>query len=113
MHLYDRSMVTNTNLKYGYSSSNYYVIMMLQNLEKKNRKFPIFSHSRGTKCRVVVCARYVVKRPSKRSVLVPLLIASCEAVSFNEFCYSNVSGYIYPNYDQNEFVSLTSSSINS
>ncbi len=40
---------------------------------------PIFSHSPGTKCRgeannnreaVVACAKHVVKRPSKRSVLV-------------------------------------------
>ena len=31
------------NLKYADSSSNYYVIMMVQNLKKKkNRKFPIF-----------------------------------------------------------------------
>ncbi len=46
---------------------------------QKNRLFPIFSHSRGTKCRaeannnreaVVFCARHVVKLPSKRSVLV-------------------------------------------
>ena len=27
-------MVTNTNLKYAYSSSNYYVIIMIQNLKK-------------------------------------------------------------------------------
>ena len=49
--------------------------MKLQNLEK----FQFFSHSRGTKCRVkannnreafVVCARYFVKPPSKRSALV-------------------------------------------
>ena len=38
MDLYD------PNLKYANSSSNYYVIMMLQNLKKtpKTRKFPIF-----------------------------------------------------------------------
>ena len=36
MDLYDINMVTNTNLKYTNSSSNYYVIMMLHNLEKKN-----------------------------------------------------------------------------
>ena len=34
MDLYDRKMVTNTNLKYANSSLNYYVIMMLQNLKK-------------------------------------------------------------------------------
>ena len=55
--------------------------MMVQNLEKKLKfeNFQFFSHSRGMKCRpkvnnnrevVVVCARHVVKRPSKRSVLV-------------------------------------------
>ena len=43
MDLYDRKMVTNTNLKYADSSSNYYVNMMVQNLKKtKTRKFPIF-----------------------------------------------------------------------
>ena len=77
MDLYDRKMVTNTNLKYAYSSLNYYIIIMVQNffkcfnsnISKKN------SHSRGIKCQpnannnrevVVVCARHVVKRPSKR-----------------------------------------------
>ena len=77
MDLYDRKMVTNTNLKYADSSSNYYVIIMIQifkkilnsKISKKN------SHSRGMKCQpkannnreaVVVCARHVVKRPSKR-----------------------------------------------
>ena len=70
-------MTTNTNLKYASSSSNYYVIMMVQNL-KKNYKSKIydFLHLRGTMCRVkannngfavVVCARHVVKRPSKRT----------------------------------------------
>ena len=82
MYLYDRKMVTNTNLKYANSSSNYYVIIMVQKMGGKNEKkidFQFFSHSRGTKCRVeannngeavVVCARHVVKRASKRSVLV-------------------------------------------
>ena len=75
MYLYDINMATNTNLKYTNSSSNYYVIILVQNLKKlKNRKFPIFSHSRSTKCRfeasnnreeVVVYAKYVVKRRSK------------------------------------------------
>ena len=61
-------MVTNTNLKYADSSLNYYVIIMVQNFQKK-------SQSRGMKCQpkannnreaVVVCARHVVKRPTKR-----------------------------------------------
>ena len=45
MYLYDKNMVTYTKLKYAFSLSNYFVVMMLQNLEKKNlfRKFPIFS----------------------------------------------------------------------
>ena len=72
-------MVTNTNFKYTSSSSNYHV-MLLQNLKKiKFSKIPNFSHSYGMKCRVeannhreavVVCARHVVKRPSKRGALV-------------------------------------------
>ena len=46
-------MVATRNHKYANSSLNYFVIMMLENL-KKNLKseFPIFSHSRDTKCRV-------------------------------------------------------------
>ena len=45
----------------------------------KLENFQFFSHPRGIKCRpkannnreaVVVCARHVVKRPNKRSVLV-------------------------------------------
>ena len=82
MDLYVRNMLATPNIKYANSSSNYYVIMMVQNLKKKPLKlesFQFFSHSRGIKCRpkannnrevVVVCARYAVKRPSKRSVLV-------------------------------------------
>ena len=76
MDLYDRNMVTNTNLKYADSSSNYYVIIMVQNLKKKlNSKISQKLHSRGMKCQpkannnreaVVVCARHVVKGPSKR-----------------------------------------------
>ena len=34
MDLYDRKMVTNTNLKYAYSSLNYYIIIMVQNFFK-------------------------------------------------------------------------------
>ena len=45
MYLYDRKMVTYTNLKYADSSSNYYVIIMVQKfvkflnskISKKNR----------------------------------------------------------------------------
>ena len=77
MDLYDRKLVTNTNLKYSYSLLNHYVIIIVQNF-KKNFKLENFqkkSHSRGTKCQpkannnreaVVVCTRYVVKRPSNR-----------------------------------------------
>ena len=53
---------------------------MVQNLKKlKLENFQRNSHFRGMKCQskandnrkaVVVCARHVVKRPSKRSVLV-------------------------------------------
>ena len=77
MDIYDRKMVISTNLKYADSSSNYYVIIMVQNLKKN--LYPKISkknsHSRGMKCQlkannnreaVVVCARHVVKRPSKR-----------------------------------------------
>ena len=74
MDLYDRKMVTNTNLKYADSSLNYYVIIMVQNFKLENFKKKK-SYSRSMKCQpkannnreaVVVCARYVVKRPSKR-----------------------------------------------
>ena len=34
MDLYDRNMVTNTNLKYADSPMNYYVILMVQNFKK-------------------------------------------------------------------------------
>ena len=77
MDLYDRKMVTNTNLKYADSSLNYYVIIMVQNLKKilNSKISKKNSHSRGLKCQpkannnreaVVVCARHVVKRPIKR-----------------------------------------------
>ena len=83
MDLYDRNILTNTNLKYVDSSSNYYIIMIVQKFEKnqKIKNFQFFSHSRGMKCRVeannnrkaiVVCGRYVVNQPSKRSALVYL-----------------------------------------
>ena len=74
-------MVTNTNLKYSNSSSNYYVIIMLQNLEKKN------SLSGCTNCRVeannireavVVCTRCLqVERTTKCSALVYLYTFVC------------------------------------
>ena len=57
MYLYDRNMVTNTNLKYANSSSNYYVIIMLQNLKKKSH-FLRIPEARSA------------ERPSKRSALV-------------------------------------------
>ena len=76
MDLYDRKMVTNTNLKYDESSLNYYVIIMVPNLKNfKRENLKKKSHSRGMKCQlkaninreeVVVCAKYVVKRASKR-----------------------------------------------
>ena len=73
MYLYDRNMVTNINLKYANSSSNYYVIMMLQNL-KKIKKFPIFDfEANNNREAVVVCARHVVKRPSKRNAPVVII----------------------------------------
>ena len=70
-------MATNTNLKYADSSSNYYVTIMVQKILKiLNSKISKKNfHSRGMKCQpkannnreaVVVCARHVVKRPSKR-----------------------------------------------
>ena len=41
MDLYDRQMVTNTNLKYADSSLNYHVIIMVQKILKIfTRKFP-------------------------------------------------------------------------
>ena len=54
MYINDRNMVTNTNLKYANSSSNLYVIMIVQILKKiKNKnKLQFFSHSRGTEGRV-------------------------------------------------------------
>ena len=76
MYLYDRKMVTDTNLKYAYSSSIYHVITMIQKLIKiLNWKISPNLHPRGMKFQpkannnrkaVFVCARHVVKRPSKR-----------------------------------------------
>ncbi len=77
MYLYDRKMATNTNLKYADSSSE---LLRHHNGTKFKKKFNSKiskknSHSRGMKCQpkannnrkaVVVCARHVVKRPSKR-----------------------------------------------
>ena len=74
MYLYIRNKVATINLKYANLSAKYYVIKMVQNLKQKPHlkleNFQIFSHSRGSKCRVevnhnreavVVCARHVVK----------------------------------------------------
>ena len=77
MDLYDRKMVTNTNLKYADSLLNYYVIIMVTNLKKilNSKISKQNSDSRSIKCQpkannnrfaVVVCARHVVQRPSKR-----------------------------------------------
>ena len=72
--------MTTPNHKYAVSSKNYCVIMMLQNL-KKLLKLKIFKKNsflrhevpfkaKNNREAVVVCAIHVVKRPSKRSVLV-------------------------------------------
>ena len=76
MDLYDRKMVTNTKLKYADSSLNYHVIIIVQNFLKiLNSNFPKKIAFPGMKCQpkannnrkaVVVCARHIVKRPSKR-----------------------------------------------
>ena len=74
-------MVTNTNLKYVESSSKLLCHHDARKLKKiqKFKKSQLFSQSRSTKCRVkannlreasVISARYIVKRPSKRSALV-------------------------------------------
>ena len=80
MYLYDTNSLATPNLKYANSSSNYYVIMMVQNLKKVlkskfSNSFSFLRHEVPFKANnnreaVVVCARHVVKRPSKRSVLV-------------------------------------------
>ena len=69
MYLYATNRVTTPNLKYSDSSTNYCVIIMLQNL-KKVLKSKIFNFFPIPEARSDVCARHVVKRPSKRSVLV-------------------------------------------
>ena len=80
MYLYATNMVNTPNLKYADSSTKYCVIMMLQNL-KKVSKWKIFNFflilrhevpfkANNNREAVVVCANHVVKRPSKRSVLV-------------------------------------------
>ena len=80
MDLYDRNVLATPNLKYANSSPNYYVIMMVQNLKKLlkskiSKKISFLRHEVPFKAKnnreaVVVCAIHVVKRPSKRSVLV-------------------------------------------
>ena len=43
MYLFARNRLATPNFKYANSSSNYHVIMMVQNYKKlKTRKFPIF-----------------------------------------------------------------------
>ena len=76
MDLNDRKMVTKTNLKYADSSSNYHVIIMVQNFKKNlnskiSKKMAFPRHEMPPKANnnreaVVVCAKHVVKRPSKR-----------------------------------------------
>ena len=77
MELYDRNILATRNHKYANSSSNYYVIIMVQNLYKilNSKISKKYWYSRGMKCQpkannnreaVVLCARHVVKRPSKR-----------------------------------------------
>ena len=74
MYPYDRNMLATRNHKYANASLNYCAIMTIQNFQ--------FFAIPGTKCQVeannnreavVVCARHVVKRPSKRSPLVCIL----------------------------------------
>ena len=77
------NMIPIQNHNYANSFSNYYFIMIVQNLKKfsKSKLSKYFSHFRGTKCRVqannnreavVVYTPHVVKRASKRSALVLL-----------------------------------------
>ena len=93
IYLYIRNEVTTRNLKYANSSSNYYVIMMVKFFENSNRKSRFFSHPRYAKCRVeannnrfavVVCARHVVTRLSKRSALVYIYIHV-----YTQLCFSS------------------------
>ena len=80
MYLYATNRVNTPNLKYANSSSNYCVMMMLQNLKKVLKPnilifFSFFRHevpfkANNNRKAVVVCAKHVVKRPTKRSVLV-------------------------------------------
>ena len=77
MDLYDRKMVTNTNLKYADSSLNYCLIIMVQKflkilnskISKKHSRFRVMKcqpKANNNRFVVVVCARHVVRRPSKR-----------------------------------------------
>ena len=81
MYLYATNRVTTPNLKYANSSTNYCIIMMLKNLKKNLNFFPFLRHEVPFKANnnreaVVVCAKHVVKRPSKRSVLVCIIFES-------------------------------------
>ena len=73
MDLYDRNRLGTPNLKYANSSSNYYAIMIVQNLKKvlklKISNFFLIHEANNNREAVVVCAKHVVKQPSKRSVL--------------------------------------------
>ena len=98
MDLCDRKMVTNTNLKYADSSLNYHVIIMVQNfLTFLNSKILKKIAFRGMKCQpklnnreaVVVCARDVVKRPSKQLNYIQYNSASTYLAPLTE-SYSNV-----------------------
>ena len=108
-------MITNTNLKYANTSSNYYVIMMLQKLKKiKNLQiYKFFSHFRGTKCRVkasnnrkavVACQKHVMKRPSKRSVLVVnntiIITHICNSLQINSIVMNYQIRYDTERYNQ-------------
>ena len=76
MYLYATNRVTTPNLKYANSSTNYYVIMMLQNL-KKVFESKIFNFFLIPEARSAVYSQHVVKRPSKRSVLVYIYMSIC------------------------------------
>ena len=69
MDLYATNRMTTPNLKNADSSTNDCVIMMVQNL-KKVLKSNFFKFFLIPEARSTVYSKHVVKRPSKRSVLV-------------------------------------------